>query len=303
MHERLDRRQFMGRVIAGGIAGKLAAVVGCSSDQSRTGRKESAAARQKPSVTDVVPLGNSGVRITRLGMGTGMKGWNRSSNQTKLGMEGLTNLFRYVYDRGIRHLDLADMYGSHEYVKNFLKYVPRDRITILTKTVTRDAAGVRKDLERFRQEIGTDYIDVVLLHCVTDGDWPVKLRGCMEVLEEAKQKGLVRAHGVSCHTLAALKAAAATPWVEVDLARFNPRGVKMDGTPDEVIPVVESLHARGAGVIGMKIIGEGTFKDGDTIDESLRFVLAHACVDAFIIGFEKAEEVDDILKRCSAILA
>src|SRR3990172_4648019 len=137
-----------------------------------------------------------------------------------------------------------------------MKFIPRDKLTILTKTVKRDAEGVRQDLERFRQELGTDYIDIVLLHCQVEPNWTEKLAGPMDVLSEAKQKGIIKAHGCSCHTLEALKRAAATPWVEVDLARFNPRGAKMDDKPEVVASVLEQFHARGAGVLGMKILGE-----------------------------------------------
>ncbi len=307
MSDKMDRRQFIGSVIAGGIAGKLVGMAGCSREQKGGGPTTAPAAVVVPAtkrpVTDLVPLGKTGLATTRLGMGTGMRGWNHQSNQTRLGMEALTNLFRHLYDRGLRYIDLADQYGSHVYLRNAMKFIPRDKLTIVTKTVSHDADGVRKDLERFRQELGTDYIDVVLLHCMTDGKWPEKLKGPMDVLSEAKQKGVIRAHGCSCHTLPAIQTAAATPWVEVDLARFNPRGVKMDGSPEQVAAVLDQFHARGAGVLGMKILGEGTFKDDDAINESLRFVLGHECVDAFCIGFEKPEEVDDILKRCEQILA
>lgn len=311
MAGKIGRREFIGGVVAGGIAGKLAAIVGCS-PASQTGSRgatsltattaTTTSAPAKRTMADLVPLGKSGVKVSRLGMGTGMKGWNHQSNQTRLGMEGLTNLFRHAYDRGIRYFDCADQYGSHEYVKNALKYLPREKLTILSKTVSRDAEGVRKDIDRFRRELGTDYIDIVLLHCMTDYNWADKLIGPMDVLSEAKEKGYIKTHGTSCHTLPAITLAAETKWVEVDLARINPRGVKMDGKPEEVVPVLKQFHARGAGVIGMKILGEGTFKDGATIDESLRFVLGQPCVDAFVIGFESPAELDDIVKRGERIL-
>lgn len=308
MSEKIGRRQFIGNVIAGGLVGKLAGIAACSPEPQAHATKPvhataTSTAPAKRTLTDLVPLGNSGVRVSRIGMGTGMKGWNHQSNQTRLGMEGLTNLFRHAYDRGIRYFDCADQYGSHEYVKNALKYIPREKLTILSKTVSRDPNGVRKDLDRFRRELGTDYIDIVLLHCMTDYNWADKLIGPMDVLSEAKQKGVIRAHGTSCHTLPAITLCGQTKWVEVDLARINHRGAKMDGKPEDVVPVLERMHARGAGVIGMKVLGEGTFKDDATINESLRFVLGLKCVDAFIIGFESPAEVDDIFKRCESILA
>lgn len=307
MSDRMRRREFIGRVVAGGLAGRLTAtaVLAAEPAEGEAASKPAAASMShtKRPVTDLVPLGRTGLRTTRLGMGTGMRGWNHESNQTRLGMEALTKLFRHLYDRGLRYIDCADMYGSHVYLRNAMKQIPREKLTIVTKTVSRDADGVRRDIERFRKELGTDYIDVLLLHCLTDGDWTQKLKGPMDVLSEAKQKGVIKAHGCSCHTLAAIRLAVATPWVEVDLARFNPKGEKMDGPPDQVAPILRQFHARGAGVLCMKILGEGTFKDDETINASLRFVLRNENVSAFCIGFEKPDEIDDILKRCERILA
>jgi predicted aldo/keto reductase-like oxidoreductase len=235
-------------------------------------------------------------------MGTGMRGWNGVSNQTRLGMDGFEKLFRHIHDQGVIYVDLADMYGSHRYLRHAMKGIPRDKLTILTKTVSREADGVRKDLERFRKEIGTDYIDIVLLHCLVKPDWDTRYRGPMDVLSEAKDKGWIRAHGCSCHKLAALKRAAANPWVDVDLARINPFGVKMDGKPEQVVPVLKQLHDRGAGVLGMKIIGEGAFQDAERREKSLHFITHLPHVDAFCIGFEKPTEVDDIVKRWKTVV-
>src|SRR5437879_3668307 len=68
-----------------------------------------------------------------------------------------------------------------------------------------------------------------------DDDWPERKKGAMAVISEAQQKGIVRTHGTSCHTLGALKAAASHPWVEVDLARINPAQAQMDANPATVI--------------------------------------------------------------------
>ncbi len=253
MADRIGRRDFITRVIAGGVAGKMA-VDAVAAGPAAAGASPPATTRPaKKKPTDRVTLGKTGIQVSRLGIGTGMKGWNHESNQTRLGQEKFTALIRHVYDRGLNYIDCADMYGSHTFLREAMKQIPREKLTIVTKTVSREADGVRKDIERFRQELGTDYLDIVLLHCLTDKDWTTKLAGCMDVLEEAREKKLLRAHGCSCHTLDALKLAAATPWVQVDLARFNPFGVKMDATPDVVASELKKLHDRGAGVLCMKI--------------------------------------------------
>lgn len=299
MSEPIGRREFMGRVIAGGIAGRLAV------DARAAETAATAPAVRKPMPHDIVTLGKSGVKPSRLGIGTGMRGWNHQSNQTRLGQEKFTALIRHAYDAGIRYFDCADMYGSHEFIRNAVKGLPREKLTLLSKTFTRDAEGVRKDLERFRKELGTDYIDVFMLHCLTDKegpDWTKTMAGPMDVLEEAKQKGWIKAHGCSCHSLNALKTAAKTPWVDVDLARLNPRGVKMDGPTDTVVPVLKQFHERGAGLLCMKIYGEGTLVKPEEKEESLRFILSQPYVDAFVIGFEKPEEIDDTIKIWKTIV-
>src|SRR5260370_1244522 len=134
-------------------------------------------------------------------MGTGTVGSGHHSHQTALGTKGLSDLLLNGYDHGLRFFDSADSYGSHPHVAEALKHVARDKVTVLTKTWARDPASARADLDRFRRELGTDYIDVCLMHCLTEGDWTERYKGVMDVLSEAKQKGIIRAHGCSCHSI------------------------------------------------------------------------------------------------------
>src|SRR5438046_10047318 len=191
----------------------------------------------KFSATDTVTLGKTGIQTSRLAMGTGTVGSGHHSHQTALGIKGLSDLLLHGYDHGLRFFDSADSYGSHPHVSEALKHVPRDKVTVLTKTWARDAATARADLERFRKELGTDYIDVCLMHCLTEGDCTERFQPVMDVLSEAKQKGIIRAHGCSCHSIEALRAAAKSPWVEVDLVRINPVGASMDAAPETVVSV------------------------------------------------------------------
>src|SRR5579863_7611512 len=179
---------------------------------------------RKFSAADTITLGKTGIQTSRLAMGTGTVGSGHHSHQTALGIDGLSRLLLNGYDQGLRFFDSADSYGSHPHVAEALKHVQRDKVTVLTKSWARDAAGMRADLDRFRRELGTDYLDVCLMHCVTEADWTERFRGAMDVLSEAKEKGTIRAHGCSCHSIEALRAAAKSPWVEIDLARINPVG-------------------------------------------------------------------------------
>ena len=253
----------------------------------------------KKQASDVIELGPKKVKVTRLAMGTGTNGMGGSSNQTrKLGMNGLSELLRTAYDNGVAFFDSADQYGTHPYVKEGLKKLPREKIAILTKTHASTYNEMKADLDRFRQELGVDYIDVVLLHCMMDPDWPARKRGAMDFIDEAQAKGLIKTKGVSCHTLGALKTAAKTPWVEVDLARINPAGAVMDADPATVLSVLKEMKAAGKGVIGMKIFGAGKLRHKP--DECLQFALAQEAVDCFTIGSESIAEFTDIAKRIPA---
>jgi aryl-alcohol dehydrogenase-like predicted oxidoreductase len=248
---------------------------------------------------DRVQLGPRKIALSRMAMGTGTNGVGGSSNQTrKLGVKGLAELFRTAYDQGVTFWDGADQYGTHPHVKEALKTVPRDKVTILSKTHASTEKEMRADLDRFRRELGTDYIDILLLHCMLDKDWPERKKGAMAVISEAREKGIVRTHGTSCHTLDALKSAAASPWVEVDLVRFNPVGVAMDADPQTVLGVMREMKAKGKGLIGMKVLGAGKLRH--KADEALQFHLAHNEIDCFTIGSENRAELEDLLRKIPA---
>ena len=253
---------------------------------------------QKVAASDTVVLGKTGIRTSRLAMGTGTVGSGHHSHQTALGVKGLSDLLLNGYDHGLRFFDSADSYGSHPHVAEALKHVSRDKVTVLTKTWSRDAASARADLDRFRRELGTDYLDICLMHCVTEGDWTERYKGVMDVLSEAKEKGVIRTHGCSCHSIEALRAAAKSPWVEVDLARINPIGSHMDASPQEVVGVLKEMKAAGKGIIGMKILGQGDLSG--RVDDALRYALSLGVLDAFTIGAESKKEQEDLLRRIAA---
>jgi len=160
---------------------------------------------------------------------------------------------------------------------------------------------MRADLDRFRQELDTDYLDIVLMHCLEEADWTTKYRGVMDVLSEAREKGIIRAHGCSCHTLQALRAAAKSPWVQVDFARINPIGSHMDGDPEGVVRVLREMKAAGKAVVGMKILGQGDMRD--RVDEALKYALSLGVLDAFTIGAESRPEQLDLIQRIAAVSA
>jgi aryl-alcohol dehydrogenase-like predicted oxidoreductase len=252
-----------------------------------------------------VQLGKTDLKFTRVCMGTGSHGGNRTSNQTRKGHDVFVKLLRDAYDRGVRTYDLADLYGTHTYIPEALAGLPRDSYSLISK-IWWAGGGIpepeRPDADvvvaRFLKELKTDHIDLLLLHCVSAPDWPNQLRKQMDILSQLKQQGKIRALGVSCHSIAALEAAATEPWVDSVHTRINPYGMSMDGSPEEVVPVLKKLHAAGKGVVGMKIIGEGRLRNDDVRrDESVKFVLGLGCVHILDVGFESVTEIDDFAAR------
>ncbi len=296
----MHRREFLGKaaaVMAGSVIGP--AVLGGQSATVQTSRPTSAPAKLK--ANDLIVLGKTGIKTSRLAIGTGTES---GAEQRRLGIDGFVKMLRHGFDQGVRWWDAADSYKTHPLVQAALKETKREQVTITSKTSAKDYKTAVADIERFRREMNTDYIDIVLLHCMTDANWTEKLKGPMDALSEAKAKGHVRAVGCSCHTFDALQAAAASPWVEVDLARINPFAAIMDVEKrqqvPEVLQVLKSMHQRGKAVYGMKILGAGTFNDG-RIEQSLQFILQQRFVSAFVIGFSKTAHIDDIVRRIERV--
>jgi aryl-alcohol dehydrogenase-like predicted oxidoreductase len=287
-----NRREF----IAQGLLGIGAVWAGPGQHQALS----STPVEKRPA--DQVLLGQTGIKLSRLAMGSGTNGVNYSSEQTRLGVKVLSELLSYGFDQGINFWETADQYGSHAHLNGGIKRVGRNRVVIMTKTHARTASEMWADLDRFRKELGTDYIDVILLHCMMSPNWPEDRQGAMETLTKAREKGIIRAHGVSCHTFEALKVASKHPWVQVDLARINPIQAHMDADPPKVISVLREMKTAGKGVIGMKILGAGQLTHD--LNRALEYAIKLDCLDTFTIGFSKKEHLDeDILKIAQAALA
>ena len=287
----LSRRGFAGALAATGMM------------------KAHAAAPSK--ATEMVTLGKSGVRVTRLAQGTGFNGSARSSAHTRLGEKAFQSLIRHDLEHGVTFMDAADLYGSHPYLRNALRGVPREKYNILTKLWPRTefwnsySGGAKAEIDRFRKEFATDQLDVVLIHCLTNDRWTNDLKRTMDEMAEMKQKGVVKAVGVSCHDFGALKVAAASPWTDVLLVRINNVGkaAAMDAPVEEVVPVIKQARAAGKGIIGMKIFGAGKLTAPEQRDASLKFVFQNKLVDAVTIGMLSEAEVNDTMARIDQAMA
>ncbi len=269
-------------------------------------------------VADWVPLGKLNkqkIKIPRLGMGTGTV---NGKTQRDLGQEGFNALVKHAYERGVRYIDTADNYKTHEMVREAIKAnkLPRDKVFIQTKLPIRPetTAEPLKTIDRYRKELGVDYIDSLLIHCATKGNWVADQKALMDAFDEAQAKGWIKTKGCSCHGLTALREATQSDWMEVQLARINPQGRLVDGDhptnphhPEgkfpEAIKEIKAMHDKGRGIIGMKMIGEGSFVNPEDREKAIRYAMTCGFVDAVVIGFKNTAEIDEAVERVNRALS
>jgi aryl-alcohol dehydrogenase-like predicted oxidoreductase len=287
---KINRREFLGRSLALGAAAALPLEAGCAENTAPIRR-----------ATDVIELGPTKIKVSRMGVGTGTYGAGRNSNQLRaLGVNGVADMLCAAYDNGIFLWDTADSYGTHDAVKVALKKVPREKVTILTKTDAWSADKTKADIDRFLKELGTDYIDILLLHTRMSPTWDQDDKGSMDVMTEAKQKKILRSVGISCHSVGTMQVASKHPWLDVCMLRLNHAGERMDDTPEVVLPIVKQAKANGKGTIGIKVLGEGSLID-EQHNEALRYALAKNALCCFSIGCESLKEVEDNIARIAKL--
>lgn len=271
---------------------------------------KSMAAPVKRTAADLVPLGKTGLKISRLGIGTGTFS---GQLQTAGGKEQFIKNIREAYDRGITFIDTAQRYQPYPWIADAIKGLPREKVFIQSKVPdqSEDVLGV---IDQHRKAFNTDYVDSMLIHCMTHPRWTDQWKRSMEAFDQAREKKWILSKGVSCHSLPALKAGTESGWTEVHLVRINPQGVHMDtqsgrwnadGSAEinSVLEQIKSMHDKGRGVIGMKIFGEGRFKDPAERDKSIRFAMSNPNIDAVVIGFANTQELDDTIERINKALA
>ncbi len=296
MH-RPTRRDFLRTSIAatvlGGVGGPLAAQTG------------------KRSATDWVTLGKSGVKVTRLAFGTGTFG---GRVQRELGQEEFTRLVRYAYDHGIRFFETAESYrGMPEMLGIALKGIPRDTYRLMTKYSTpRQTYEAKATIDQFRQQLNTEYLDILLLHCVRRPTWAEDFKAPADDLSDAKSKKIILAQGASVHGLPALRTFPGNTWLDIGMIRMNHNGTRMDtpdmrdtrdlGDVDEVVAHTKKVHAQGAGVISMKLAGEGQFTNREDRQKALKFAFGTGAVDSVTIGFKSTAEIDEAIENVNLAL-
>lgn len=295
----LTRRSFLNTSAALATAAALSPLV----------RADDAA--PKRTAVDQVPLNKTGLTLSRLGIGTGS---NNGHVQSELGKAEFINLIHYAHDQGITYIDSAKNYVTFDWIGDAIAGLPRDKVFLQSK-VWGIPADTLATIDSFRSAYKTDYIDSLLVHCMTQPGWTDDHKRMMDGFNDAKEKKWIRAKGVSCHTLPALKEANQSDWTEVHLVRVNPMGVFMDADApkeqwgknpvpiDPILAEIKSMHDKGRGIIGMKICGNGTFTSPADRDKSIRFAMNSPHIDAVVIGMKSKHEVDQNIAMLNRALA
>ena len=264
---------------------------------------------QRRTATDVVTLGRSGVKVTRLAFGTGSLS---GRVQRELGQEGFTRLVRHAYDRGIRFFETAESYGEmHKMLGIALKGIPRDSYQLMSKVTTRDGVVPQQKFDELRTLANTEYFDIMLLHWQHTATWPADTRRWQDAILEAEAKKAVVSHGASVHGLPALRRVPGNDWLKVAMIRVNHKGKAMDaedyntqepGNVPEVVAHVTKVRNEGMGVIAMKLAGEGTFGREDR-QKAMRFAFRQAGVDCVTVGYKTTGEIDEAIENLDLALA
>jgi aryl-alcohol dehydrogenase-like predicted oxidoreductase len=264
----------------------------------------------KRKATDMVTLGRSGVKVTRLAFGTGSFS---GKVQRDLGQEAFTRLVRHAYDNGIRFFETAESYGEmHKMLGIALKGIPRDTYQMMTKvTTTHEGVDPMKKFDELRTLANTEYFDIMLLHWQHTATWPSDTARWQDAIREVQQKKLVLGRGASVHGLPALRKVPGNDFLQVGMIRVNHVGKAMDaedyntqglGNVPEVVTHVHEVRKQGMGVISMKLCGEGTF-DREDRRKAMRFAFRNAGVDCVTVGYKATSEIDEAIENLNAALA
>jgi aryl-alcohol dehydrogenase-like predicted oxidoreductase len=263
----------------------------------------------KKSYSDFVPLGKTGVQVTRLAFGTGT---NNGNVQARLGQDEFTRLIHYAYDHGIRFFETAESYRTPAMLGEALKGYPRDSYRLMTKMTIRPNDDYQARLDSFRTTLNTEYFDILLMHCMQTPTWPEDTKRAQDALSEAKVKQVILAKGASVHGLPALAEFPGNQWLDLAMIRMNHTGWRMDTPPtrdynalgdvNQVVATVQKVKQQGLGVISMKLAGEGAFTNPDDRQAALKFAFNHAGVDAVTIGYKSTAEIDEAMQNVDLAL-
>jgi aryl-alcohol dehydrogenase-like predicted oxidoreductase len=305
--ESISRRQFVERAAL--AAGAVALASASGSGSAAFADTAAPAAAGKRTVSDIVSLGNTGLKCSRLGLGLGS---NNGAIQAAMGQDGFNAFVKHAFDQGITFLDTAQNYATFDMIAPAIKPLPREKLFIQSKIER--PVNILDTIDHHRKTFDTDYVDSMLVHIQFRQNWTETWKHAMDEFDAAHDKKWIKSKGVSCHSLPALRKSIESDWTQVHLVRVNPQGVRIDsekqtGWSDDINDVnavlaeIKKIKARNRAVIGMKIFGNGEFQTDEDREKSARFAMSLPEIDAVIIGFAGIDELDSGIKMLDKVLA
>lgn len=242
-----------------------------------------------------VILGNTGIEVSRICFGS----LTMTPFQAGLTVKEGAHLIEYGYDKGINFIDTAEIYENYDYIKTALKGIKREDFVIATKSYAYTRELARQSLDLALKSLGTDYIDIFLLH---EQESIHTVRGHFEAIEyflEQKKKGIIRAIGISTHRIAGAKAVREVDELDIIHPIVNKYGIGIqDGTIDEMLNELKAIKSLGKGIYAMKPLGGGhLIKEAES---SFNFVKNISSIDSIAIGMQSSVEIDaniDLLEK------
>lgn len=213
--------------------------------------------------------------------------------QRGLTVEEGGKVIAYALGKGLRWIDSAQMYGSHKHLRFGIEMsgLDREELVISSKSATKTYEEMNTALDEALEEMNLDYIDLFLLHAVRSPEDFEERQGALQALLDARDKGKIRAVGLSTHSTKGAALFAEDRRIDWYHLMFNKKGIGLtDGTLEEQTSVIEKIKARGAGFYVMKPLGGGYLKF--MAEEALLWVKDHPLVDAVALGMMSCEEVD-----------
>ena len=252
------------------------------------------------------PLGNTGMQVSALGFGTVKLGRNEGVKYPQAfqlpderSARALLDLAR---DLGINLLDTAPAYGSSEERLGKLLKTDRKQWLICSKTGEEFVDGqsqfdfseqhTRMSVERSLRRLGTDYIDMVLVHSDGNDLDIIQHTPVLDTLAELKKRGWIRAFGMSTKTVAGgLLAAQQADMVMVTL--------NLQEQADSA--VLDYCRDHGKGALIKKAFASGHLCDGDAVTEALALIFAHAGSSSAIVGTINPQHLRENVQKLSSL--
>ncbi len=202
----------------------------------------------------------------------------------------------YAFFRGVNFIDTAELYETYGHLREALKNHNRNNIVIATKSYAYDKITAERSIKKALEDIGTDYLDMFLLH---EQESVHTIRGHYEALEtlyEYKKKGIIRAVGLSTHFVEGVHAAYDYS-LDVIHPILNKNGLGIvDGNRDEMEKAIKRFKEKG-GVYSMKPLGGGNLLGN--IDECFDYILNLDYIESIAVGMQSKDEVDYNIKLFS----